>query len=160
MADQVQHFDKEKAQEPSLPVPKPETPQSRVTVVERIYYQSPGGQPTLCAAGFTRLTESEEPPYFRRNLKVGEEWQPIGTGWFTEIGFVVIENQEKLLSVQPTKEERDAMRAQIIEVALGDEHVTFIRPKENFRFDPRSLDKFRIRCLSGQTMYALTVFPG
>jgi hypothetical protein len=131
--------------------------QSRLTVRGTIYFQQPGAQPTSVPYGYSRLLDSDEQPYGPRRVKVGGQWQPLDAGWVRGAGLFSLENRPD-----------GKGGAVAIGLSLGHagdeaEHVVTlvpeVRPGEAAGWRPADLGALRVRCLRGETVCLLTVFP-
>lgn len=139
---------------------------SRLTVVESIYHQTTGEQPSAVLTRFSRDLESDEQPYVRRRRKATPEWQPVDYGWVESPAMVVIQNDERRLlrarATNPTDEERLAAEAKVIELRFADSShspVWLILPGETMRGSPSPGASLRVRCLAGEAQYNLFVYP-
>ena len=156
-------------------VMRPAAQQDSITVVEQIYHQPAGEEPTAYQHSFVRKLSVQEQPYSRK-IRVGESWQPLDLGWFAdkpdEIGMVqIINNEGRFTQTQPTDEERAAMAAKIIcvvskvmgdritGVLAEDNFCWFIPPGESFRGSPTDATRIWIRCRSGVAQATVNVFP-
>ena len=146
-------------------VMRPAAQQDSITVVEQIYHQPAGEEPTAYHHSFVRKLSVQEQPYSRK-IKVGEGWQPLDLGWFADkpdaIGMVQIINDEgHFLQTQPTDEERAAAAAKVIEMrgSFVDKMVWLIPPGEAQRSSPACPGDLWIRCQSGVAQATVNVFP-
>lgn len=143
-----------------------ESPRQRIVVKETVYWQSRGSKPQSVSTSFVRSNETDQVLYSHPNLKVGEEWQSLNTGWLDKPGMLVIENLPEVRRTVPTPEEVKTARARIVEVAVSgaEDHIPscHVPVGESYRFTPPfgDVSKFRIRCLSGETKVNVTAFPG
>jgi hypothetical protein len=149
-----------------------------LTIIQSVRYQQPMDQPyDLKIQPFIRKVISEEQPY-SRDLKIGEEWQAIDTGWITKVGLFVIFNKEgRNLSIQPTPEEKTAIKNRIIEIgvlvnennSIRDMHCDnkMIKPiiilkilaGETQQLTPVQMDQLVFRCKNGEAKCTITVLP-
>lgn len=144
---------------------------SRIVVVENVYHQQHGEQPTGVATRFSRTLGSEEQPYIRK-ATLGQDWQEIDRGWIEEPGLLVLINESgPPPSVIPSDEETMELAARLIEVAIkapgegkgkGEPFLMICRiPRgESLRIMPTDVAAIRIRCASGTARYSLYLFPG
>jgi hypothetical protein len=154
---------------------RPAEQRDSITVVEQIYHQPAGEEPTAYHHSFVRKLFIQEQPYSRK-IKVGEGWQPLDLGWFRDrpdaIGMVQVVNSEgRLTQTQPTDEERAAVAAKvicvvskvvgdrIIGVLAEDDFCWQIFPGESFLGSPTNANRLWIRCKSGVAQATVNVFP-
>lgn len=170
-----------KTQSQPITVSRKKVPTNRIIVVEMVYHQSTEEQPTAIETRFARWLDSEEQPFIRRS-KVGEEWQPLDTGWIDTAGLILISNVEGTTTIQqqPSQQEQDSLTSRVLEIGLITPEpvksnrtmysphqgpstliVPFaeIIPGETIRFSPVNLDRMRIRCRNGFGRYSIHVLP-
>ena len=118
----------------------------RLTVVEKVYFQSPDDEPVEASTSFSQEIESEEQPYSRKvTIKEGEDWKLLDFGWVAnehECSMMVLENKGK----NP------------IEFRAYQSVLFTVDPGKSVRIPNLRFDALAIRCLSG-TKYHITVFP-
>lgn len=142
-------------------------PKARLVSVSTVYHQLLPGQPTGQQRQWSRPLASDQQPYGPRTLTVGEEWMPLDCGWVTDVGYVVIQNEEgKFTQTIPTEEEREAAAGKVLEVAFPGwnandpiHHRWLVPPGETFSGTPSLASCLRIRSRSGPCRYTLTVYP-
>ena len=156
-------------------VMRPAAQQDSMTVVEQIYHQPAGEEPTAYHHSFVRKLFIQEQPYSRK-IKVGGGWQPLDLGWFADkpdaVGMVqVINNEGRFTQTQPTDEERAAAAAKVIEVVGGMDDPTrslwkgpvgmllLVYPKESMRNTVERPNNLWVRCQSGVACATVNVFP-
>lgn len=135
--------------------------QSRLTVVESIYFQPQNGNPKQVSAGFERKLSSTEDPY-ERNLKITTTWQKIDWGWLEDVGTFVISNEEgKRLQKIPTPEEEAAIAACVVEISYSQDskEAWLIPPGESMRGFPKIPQSLFIRCQSETVRIKLFAVP-
>ena len=154
---------------------RPAAQQDSMTVVEQIYHQPAGEEPTAYHHSFVRKLTVQEQPYSRK-IKVGEGWQPLDLGWFADkpdaVGMVqVVNNEGRFTQTQPTDEERVAAAAKVIclvsrviDAGIGgmlaeDSFCWLIRPGESFRGSSTDATRIWIRCQFGVAQATVNVFP-
>lgn len=150
-----------------LPISPPKAKlKSRVVVVEQVYHQQPGGQPTVVESKYTRRLDSDEQPFGPRRIRVTEEWTKLDTGWVVEGGMLCLSNEEgKIMTVQPSPSERRDIDSRIVEVCLVDPEtgnvggVWLVPPGESLRAATASFNGLRIRCRKGSARIVFTVIP-
>lgn len=143
----------------TAPVPMPTT--GRLTVIEKVYHQLPGEQPTATEHQFVRQLRSDEQP-FSRKFKVPREWKPLDLGWIECAGMLTIRNEEgRHPVVIPTHEQRADIDLRVIEVAFdeGAEPALVVLPGESCRFHPARLRDVRVRCLHGMATATIHLNP-
>lgn len=106
----------------------------RITVVENIYFQRRGEDPSQCGKNFELTLETKEQPY-DRDLTINEEWKLLDLGWLKEnTKLLWIFNKEgKFLATIPTKEEKEIVSKKVIEVFFYNRLQGDIRSFENIR---------------------------
>ena len=91
----------------------------RLTVVGSIYCQEPGEQPVSQELLFVRELASAEQPWQRRT-RIGEDWQPLETGWIDDPGMVVLANDEgRGLQTMPDAGQTAAISRRTVLVGVG-----------------------------------------
>jgi len=135
----------------------------RLTMVLRLYHESPGEEPISTHKAVDKFLEESEQPWVRR-ITVTEHSSQIDLGWFTKdnAGLVCLENTEGCqLSVNPTKEEAKQTSKKIVEVRLSqdDEEYLSIPPGWAFPILTSSPNKLTFRCQSGTAKCRLFIFP-
>jgi hypothetical protein len=150
-------------------------PSSRITVVETVYHQQSGGQPTAVVNRHGRPLDTDEAPYTRQ-VNLTEEWQALDLGWLEgNVGMLVLSNEEgKGYTVNPPRSELEDVRRRIVEVtyewpsgprdmhsppkvALAPEWYVF--PGESMRATPAHADLLRLRSQHVKARVLLTLFP-
>lgn len=136
----------------------------RVTIVINMHHEHLGEAPVSLQSIHARLLEHMEEPYQRR-LRAGEKWQPVVDSgcWIAtgRIGYVTVENLEgRVLTVQPTEEERRKSSNKILEIGYANDsaQADLIYPGSIAIKTPSNASKLVIRCRSGEASYKLHVF--
>ena len=150
---------------PRLAVPKQLKDQKqvlkpRLTVLETVYYQEPGGEPTWFPAPFSIMLESAEQPCIRK-LKIGQILQSLDT-WLSSVSELVIRNDEGTYRDKPgrpSEEEREDMKKRIIEVYLTGHPSLYVRPGRSCRFEPVRFQGVQLRCQHGEARVTIAAFP-
>jgi hypothetical protein len=143
---------------------------TRLVVQDTISYATPQGETSQDHSNFTHwIKAKDEQPYIRR-LTCTDQWEKIPIGWageWTACSAFRIENLREVRQVRPTPEEQAAEDAKVIEIMFGSirestdiDSVFVISKGESFRGQPKKFDQVRIRCLSGSTRYAISIYPG
>ena len=103
---------------------------ARLTIVQSIYYQSPGLDPDQRESRYDVEVNADEQPYYRRLTLEPDGIEFIDTQWVDDPGCLLIENLEgQQTQMMPTPEDIKAMAAKVIEVNIG--HAVFlIHPKD------------------------------
>lgn len=154
-----------------VPIVK-QNPKPRMGVVETVYHQSPGDNPTSVESKFSRLLKSDDQP-FSRKMTVGAEWVEISTGWLEKspLSMIHISNREgENRQVIPTPLELIKMAERVVEIALQTfpngphnepvfEEFADIHPGESCRFTPKRARQYFLRCRSETAKVTATVFP-
>lgn len=137
-------------------------PKNRETVVETVYHQVLGEEPTSLETRYNRDLESNEQVYERQAVAT-EEWKLLDCGWLSgNVGLLVIRNEEgKSRQTNPTEAEKEELAKRVIEVChlgsvLGG---WFIPPSTSMRGYPSHPPSLRIRCLHGTAKYRLFLIP-
>lgn len=137
---------------------------ARLTVVDVVYHQGLGDQPTSVESRFGRWLNTDEQPYHRK-IKVTTDWMPLDLGWLgTQISMLVLMNEEgRHFQVYPTPKERALIEERIVEIGIEvHDHVEecwLIPPGESIRAQPVAPDRLRVRCRRGEARCVLTLFP-
>lgn len=139
------------------------TPKNTLTVVENVYHQVVGEQPTMTESRFTRDLESTE-QVFTRHLVLTEEWKPLEVGWLDQLSMMVIKNNEGIgLKQIPTKEQREEIDQRVIEVSYTPNSFKFmgwtIFPRESMRACPSDARLLHLRCRTGTARATITLLP-
>lgn len=144
-----------------LPPPKfrPGEMKNRLIVVDTVFHQGAMEQPTAAESRFARWLDTDEQPCVRKS-KVGQDWKPLcDGGWLTQVGMLLLSNDEGRFLVVPTPKEEKEMAARILDVAQGETAVARVRPGESLRFEPVDLQGLRLRCQAGVAKYTVTMIP-
>lgn len=153
--------------EPSLgsnlhPVPiealSPEKGKDRFTLKLDAYWEHIGEEPIgkQVIAAMNLQTCGVEP--YIRKMKVKSHWQDLRLGDLEreEVGYILIVNTEGTkLQMQPTEEERELIKQKIV-VFNGFEIYPSGLP---FFGMPTAEEKLSIKCLSGEAVVQVCVFP-
>lgn len=143
-------------------VTPPIPPGDKLTIVESIYHQPFGEQPTQVENRFEQILSSSEQPY-QRKLKATEEWQQLDFGWLESVGMILIVNTEgKFLQLQPTEEEKEETAKKVLELCYRISVCPFgwsILPGASFRGQPNDPTTLHIRSQSGVTRFMLYAWP-
>jgi len=125
----------------------PEDVPNRITVVEMVYFQSPGENPLGVESRYSRKLTTDEQPCERR-LKATENWQELDRGWVDQASLIVISNQETIAG-------------KILEVAYRDAYqdTWLVLPGESMRASPSDASRLIVRSQSGTTRFTANLFP-
>lgn len=67
---------------------------ARIVVVETVYHQGAGGEPTCVEVkSSTQLTTDDQP--YQYDLQAGPEWKRLETGWLEKCSMLLISNEGK-----------------------------------------------------------------
>lgn len=145
---------------PTKLLPRKESPELRLSVVETVCYQQPGMDPLQVPAGFSYFVQNNEQP-FQRFTFAKPEWESINTGWLEKASCVLIQNKYDLIKTRkPTPEELEEAQKHLIEVKFEDSKYCFEIPVgESMRFRVADLTALRIRSLNGLTKYLCVLIP-
>lgn len=114
---------------------------AKILVVEQVYYQDDGCQPSSIEAGYARVIGGHEQP-FTRVMRVGQEPVPLECGWLTTCSVLVIWNKG------PSD----------IEVSLGG-FVALLGPTESLRIRPESLNRILLRSRGDMCRVDVYMYP-
>lgn len=153
----------------------------RVTVAGSVYHQIPGETPLQADIRYARWLDSDQDPYSRTRMPVGEQWQPIESGWIEKPGMIIVTNRRDQPGMTPTATEREAAEARVIEVGIvvdlnrsaaqrtmHDPRVPVvvvplfvIRLGESQQWTPApgSMPAYRLRCVAGEAKASVVVLP-
>ena len=138
--------------------PKLTPARDTLTVVETVYHQPAGEEPTAVSVQFVRPLETQEQPYVRK-IKVGEQWQPLDLGWVEQPGMILLVNDEgKFTQVNPTDEERAEAESKVIAVG-NDSGSWLVYPGSCFRGEAAPFSDVAVRCKSGVARATIHVYP-
>ena len=153
------------------PVQESPTPaRARFGVKESVYYAPFQGQAEDLVkhqdGSFVRLLKTDEQPW-RRIQTVGADWEPLSLGWTVENGMVpsqvIVMNEEgAFLQSIPTKEEKEAALAKVVEIGTEVGPVwpmIRVRPQESCRFEPAD-GELLVRCCKGVAKITVVAIPG
>ena len=150
---------------------QPKPARDTLTVVETVYHQPAGEEPTAVSVQYVRPLETQEQPYVRK-IRVGEQWQPLDLGWIEQPGMIWLTNDEgRGLQVNPTPEERAAIEAKVIclvtkvvnagvlaGILAEDDFSWEVPPGESFRGRPTCAKRVWLRCRSGTAKATIRVY--
>jgi hypothetical protein len=105
---------------PPTPVASPSVPPARLVIVENVYHQITGEQPTsLAPVAYSAPLASDEQPY-QREFKVGPGWEMLDHGWLDPQGvsLLCLRNRPDQRNVRPNADEAAADAAKVIELAV------------------------------------------
>jgi len=147
----------------------PEPVGDRLTVVETVYHQPEGEEPTAVESRYSRRLLTNE-QLFQRRCRAGAQWQPLDTGWVDAAGLLVIENREgRFLQRRPTDAERLEAAARILEITVERDSTMhaaplepdwFVLPGESMRGHPAKLANLRVRCQAdGGARFTVSIVP-
>lgn len=123
----------------------------RIAVVEYVYHQLPGKQPSAAESRFGADLASDEQPYVR-NIKdgIGDSWTNLDCGWVEHASMLVLTNCEKGGSVLEVSLCRDNQSPEcVVEVPSG----------QSARFKPSSLSSVKVRFREGRHPVTIQLFP-
>lgn len=135
---------------------------ARLTVVQSIYYQSPGMEPDQRESRYDLKVENDEQPYFRYLTLKPKSTEQINTAWIEDPAIILIDNLTgKFSQTNPSKEELEAFSKRIIEIHAGEAQF-LIPPRDCQRLVMSSgtLDKLALRNNSeDEIKYSITAYP-
>ncbi len=154
-------------------------PRSRIVVVESVVHQTPGDDPIVVEARFSRWLESGEQPFIRR-MYLEQDWRKLEIGWIKSSSMLMLTNEPDMLVVRPSAEVQAIQVEKIIEVAiLPQELVTgmprdmhsppraaiqplpfsYILPGESIRICPTDAGSIVLRARAGCIKCNVSLFP-
>lgn len=138
---------------------------ARLSVVESIYHQTHGEQPTVVESRFGRWLNTPEQPYARR-FRAGEEWVSLDKGWVEDAAMLVLSNDEgRNPQVVPSEADKRELAQRAVEIGLAQMHgkppqpFAVVPPGESARFQPTNLETLMLRCWKGSARVTLTLIP-
>lgn len=131
--------------------------QNRLTVVEMVYHQIDGMQPTSYSFRYSRELDSPEQTWIRR-IRVSEELQKVDLGWITEPSMLEIQSLKPEYPVMLSEEELKDESRKVIEVIFG-EAVFFLGLGESMRVRPKNSSDITIRSQYGNVSCLVYAFP-
>ena len=134
-----------------------EMKRSRLTVVDNVYFQDAGGQPSVVSSRFNTWLESEDQPCPLK-LRLTQEWVMLSKSWLTECSMILVEHLGEVRSTNPTEEEKALDASKVVEVAYDGLVVMRVLPGQSARFCPVELMKLSFRS-NATTKCNVTVFP-
>lgn len=141
-------------------VPSAVDMQDRVTIHFTMAHQTLHGDPTELKNTYHVWLETREQPWCRR-VQVGPQRQALlADCWVKNPGMFALQNRTAFTkSVNPSKEEIDAVAKQVVEVWLpGAVLPLLVRPAAFVMLDLTDLTSIEICCQSGIAACTLTVF--
>lgn len=139
--------------------------QGTLTFTAMIYHrESPRDEATCNDLRFVKLLQTQEQPYTRKKISVGENWTPLDYGYLNglPISMILIRNEEgKNLQTIPTEQEKLDLSLKALELAVEGASEGFrVEVGAELPFVVRDFSLLRIRSLSGISRYSITVIPG
>lgn len=149
----------------------PREDRNRVTVTGVVYHHAKGGSPTAVESRHSYWCEGGLPAFANPRAECDGGWRPVELGWFVRepVGLVLIRCNDSLAgrATIPSREERDAAAARVLDVCLGRSDVgdprapdLTLRPGEELRLpNPARPTLVLVRCPAGPATYSVTAFP-
>ena len=137
------------------PVLKP-----RLTVIETVYHQEPGSDPTSFTSSFPVLLETTEQPCIRK-LRIGQAPQSLDT-WLSSVSELVVRNDEGTYRDRPgrpSEEDKEDVKKRVIEVYASGQIIAYVRPGRSCRFEPSDSKSIQLRCQHGEAKVTIAAFP-
>ena len=151
-----------------------------LSVVENVYHQRPGMQPTASVSKYTLRSDDGTQPYRREEgLDTGGRWQPLELMWFKDrkVSLLVLAN--KTLQAGPGAKTRggdylpptlellffnadNGSIKDLVHIPSDSSLLTadiLLPPGESCRFRPNPEKKIWVRTVNGAVPYVLTVYP-
>lgn len=153
------------AANPRLAVPKKLKDQGpvlkpRLTVIETVYHQEPGSDPTSFTSSFPVLLETTEQPCIRK-LKIGQVPQSLDT-WLSSVSELIIRNDEGTYRDKPgrpSEEDKEDVKRHVIEVLRNGQLTDYVRSGRSCRFEPSDFKSIQLRCQHGEARVTIAAFP-
>lgn len=153
----------------------------RTTIVETLVYHRPGEEPTNVTNRFAFYGESLEQEY-KRQIRVGEVWVPIDTGWLNNrVSTLILVNELIRPSKNISQEEEELINSKVLEIGIisipEEENpksrtmfsppkvqpslavFSFLPPGEAIRLRPENIASYRIRCRNDSTKVTIHCYP-
>lgn len=142
----------------------------RISIVETIVHQAPKSNPVVIETRLSQMIKSDEEPYFRPRLKVGNEWIKIDTGWLDgstedkQVGRIVIKNHGPDRETQGnlTKKEKEQIEGMYLELSIGCNMPIsnlIIPVNDSIRICQVNIEFYLIRCPNGNTKISILALP-
>ena len=151
MDNKITNGQAERAEAIMLSYKKP-TSHQRLSVVEIVYHQITGQQPSCTDSRFSRTLETDEQVWIRRMVIDSSHWHPIDAGWLTgkRVGMLLLKNDEP--------------QGSRTVVAVSSSHGSpetawLLLPGETLRGVPYRPADFKLRCVSGRATCLVTLIP-
>lgn len=132
-----------------------------VITVQTLMAHSPlQGEPTVVECVWSEQSDSDELPYVRPALNVGETPVALEAGWVENPGMFCVENLEgRFLLTNPTLAQQAEISSKVVNVIIGDGAIILVRPGRTLPFEPSDFKQVRLRCQKGIAKVKITVFP-
>lgn len=137
---------------------------ARFVVVESVYHQVPGEEPTTVQTAVSRFLQTGEQPYERKGLATAE-WQLLDCGWVKDVRLLHLTNLEGgPQQVQSSREEEWTTQQRRIELGVGLSPSTIaaafcLPPQESLRGTPAAPGLLWVRCPTGKARYRIVLIP-
>jgi hypothetical protein len=129
---------------------------NRITVVEHIYHQVAGHEPTPIDTIFTRYTTEAEQVYLRKSPKgLSTEWESLDTGWVKDPSMVFIRNDAKEGTIEITF----CCVLEDMSIMGPDPYCLHVPPGETQRLTVPDVTRLRMRRDEGNGQYTLIAIP-
>lgn len=156
---------------PTRSIPKkPGT--SRVVVNTVLYFHQFGKQATVPSkARYEVVCSSDEQPFVRPSMKVGENWQPLDMGWISNpsrLHILNIEGMDQTRIPTPVQVAETAKKIVHLGMEVGSEIkvVAVLRPSpvprmsgSDSMYEPPPEAKLFVRCMSGEAKIQVAAYP-
>lgn len=144
----------------------------RVVVNDVVYFHQFGKQATIPSkARYEMACKTDDLPYVRPSLKVGEDWQPLDLGWISNPSMLHVLNIEGMDQTRiPTSDQvaEIARKVVYLGMAVGDQIVVLSEmlpspmPRmsgTDTRIRPLPEVKLFVRCLFGEARIQVAAYP-
>lgn len=133
---------------------------SVLTVVESVYFQADTDIDSH-SFNYEKKCLGDEQQVFKRNFRVGRQWQALEGCWVGVSSLVTISNEGTTFQRIPTEEELAIANDSGLEISLDGGETAHIEvgPKESCRFKPTELGKLLIRSSDGKSRCLVHVYP-
>jgi hypothetical protein len=117
----------------------------RIVVIEQIYHQTKGQNPTNKKITIIRELKTDEQPYIR-TTKATSEWSKLDTGWLIECSQLSIKNEDKEIEIFLGNPKFQSMSIRI-------------KPGESCRIEPITLSEWYVSSTTGTPRYTISAYP-
>jgi hypothetical protein len=138
----------------------------RITAQFHCHHEHLGSPPVSCGGNFASMLETCEQPYVRR-VKLGENWEPLDTGWLARkpVSLICLRNVTRISSPHqvPSQEDLKDLSERVILLKCGPGVSEWqIKPGRFFVAEPAEmkLAAINVRSAFVSSDLEITIFPG